>query len=156
MQCRNADRIIGSNPEQEYGDNNYMQWARETLAAIDRDLRIDGTDSYYENQDRTQVSFIWGNIFLQYTYAEGAGLRADEWKGALMSCYQNLERHWSPDYKGIAGYCTLPGNGGHPRPLLRRERLDGHRAGKGIRADRRPDIPRKSPAGTEFHHVGRR
>ncbi|KAA2761120.1 alpha-1,6-mannanase, partial [Alistipes onderdonkii] len=34
------DRIIGSNPEQEYGDNNYMQWARETLAAIDRDLRI--------------------------------------------------------------------------------------------------------------------
>lgn len=56
------DRIIGSNPEQEYGDNNYMQWARETLAAIDRDLRIDGTDSYYENQDRTQVSFIWGTF----------------------------------------------------------------------------------------------
>lgn len=108
------DRIIGSNPEQEYGDNNYMQWARETLAAIDRDLRIDGTDSYYENQDRTQVSFIWGNIFLQYTYAEGAGLRADEWKGALMSCYQNLERHWSPDYKGIAGYCTLPVTAGTP------------------------------------------
>ena len=108
------DRIIGSNPEQEYGDNNYMQWARETLAAIDRDLRIDGTDSYYENQDRTQVSFIWGNIFLQYTYAEGAGLRADEWKGALMSCFQNLERHWSPDYKGIAGYCTLPVAAGTP------------------------------------------
>ena len=126
------DRIIGSNPEQEYGDNNYMQWARETLAAIDRDLRIDGTDSYYENQDRTQVSFIWGNIFLQYTYAEGAGLRADEWK------------------------LHAARNGGHPRPLLRRERLDGHRAGKGIRADQRPDIPRKSPAGTEFHHVGRR
>ncbi|MFR0895193.1 MAG: glycoside hydrolase family 76 protein [Alistipes onderdonkii] len=55
-----------------------------------------------------------GNIFLQYTYAEGAGLRADEWKGALMSCYQNLERHWSPDYKGIAGYCTLPVTAGTP------------------------------------------
>ena len=144
------DRIIGSNPEQEYGDNNYMQWARETLAAIDRDLRIDGTDSYYENQDRTQVSFIWGNIFLQYTYAEGAGLRADEWKGALMSCYQNLERHWSPDYKGIAGYCTLPVTAGTP------DRYYDENGWMGIRADRRPDIPRKSPAGTEFHHVGRR
>lgn len=108
------DRIIESDPEEEYGDNDYMQWARETLAAIDRDLRIDGTDSYYENQDRTQVSFIWGNIFLQYAYAEGAGLRADEWKGALKACYLNLEGHWSPDYKGIAGYCTLPVASGTP------------------------------------------
>lgn len=107
-------RIIGTDPEKQYGDNDYLAWARETLATIDGDLRIDGTDSYYENQDRTQVSFIWGNIFLQYAYAEGAGLRADEWKGSLMDCYRNLERHWSPDYRGIAGYCTLPTASGTP------------------------------------------
>lgn len=108
------DRIIGGNPEQEYGDNDYMQWARETLAAIDRDLGVDGMDSYYENQDRAQVSFIWGNIFLQYAYAEGAGLRADEWTGPLMNCYRNLENYWTPDYRGIAGYCTLPPASGTP------------------------------------------
>lgn len=108
------DRIIGGNPDAQYGDNDYMARARRTLAAIDRDLRIEGTDSYYENQDRTQVSFIWGNIFLEYAYAEGAGLRADEWGGALTDCYRNLERHWSADYRGIAGYATLPVGDGVP------------------------------------------
>lgn len=108
------DRIIGGDPDRDYGDNDYMARARQTLAAIDRDLRIAGTDSYYENQERSQVSFIWGNIFLEYAYAEGAGLRADEWQGTLMQCYRNLEHHWSPDYKGIAGYATQPVGGGVP------------------------------------------
>lgn len=108
------DRFIDDDPEAEFGDNDYMEWSRETLAAINRDLRIEGTDSYYENQNRNQVSFIWGNIFLLYTYAEGAGLRADEWEGELSKCFLNLENHWSPDYRGIAGYCTAPLSSGTP------------------------------------------
>ncbi len=108
------DRFIDDDPEEEFGDNDYMEWSRETLAAINRDLRIEGTDSYYENQNRNQVSFIWGNIFLLYTYAEGAGLRADEWEGELSRCFLNLENHWSPDYRGIGGYCTAPLSSGAP------------------------------------------
>ena len=108
------DRFIDEDPEDVFGDNDYMEWSRETLAAINRDLRIEGTDSYYENQNRNQVSFIWGNIFLLYTYAEGAGLRADEWEGELSKCFLNLENHWSPDYRGIAGYCTAPLSSGTP------------------------------------------
>lgn len=102
------DRIIGSNPEQEYGDNNYMQWARETLAAIDRDLRIDGTDSYYENQDRTQVSFIWGNIFLQYTYAKAPGCVPTNGKALAPVLLPEPGTPLSPDYKGIAATARCP------------------------------------------------
>ena len=76
--------------------------------AIDNDLKISGTHSYYENQDRSQVSFIWGNIFLLYTYTEGISLSKSEWSDALMNCFLNFDNYWHPNYKGIAGYATLP------------------------------------------------
>ena len=102
------DIIIDTDPGVEIGNNDYYTWCKETLSVIDNDLKISGTHSYYENQDRSQVSFIWGNIFLLYTYTEGISLSKSEWSDALMNCFLNFDNYWHPNYKGIAGYATLP------------------------------------------------
>lgn len=102
------DIIIDTDPGVEIGNNDYYTWCKETLSVIDKDLKISGTHSYYENQDRSQVSFIWGNIFLLYTYTEGISLSKSEWSDALMNCFLNFDNYWHPNYKGIAGYATLP------------------------------------------------
>ena len=101
------DIIIDTDPGVEIGNNDYYTWCKETLSVIDKDLKISGTHSYYENQDRSQVSFIWGNIFLLYTYTEGISLSKSEWSDALMNCFLNFDNYWHPNYKGIAGYCQL-------------------------------------------------
>lgn len=102
------DIIIMDDPKTEIGDNDYMTWSEETLNTIDKDLKMPGSNSYFENQDRSQTSFIWGNIFLMYTYNEGTILDKAEWSGKLMDCFQNFNNYWHPNYKGIAGYATLP------------------------------------------------
>ena len=102
------DIIIDTDPGVEIGNNDYYTWCKETLSVIDKDLKISGTHSYYENQARSQVSFIWGNIFLLYTYTEGISLSKSEWSDALMNCFLNFDNYWHPNYKGIAGYATLP------------------------------------------------
>ncbi len=102
------DIIIDTDPGVEIGNNDYYTWCKETLSTIDKDLKISGTHSYYENQDRSQISFIWGNIFLLYTYTEGISLSKSEWSDALMNCFLNFDNYWHPNYKGIAGYATLP------------------------------------------------
>lgn len=104
------DVIIDDNPNIEISKNDYFAWSKETLDVIDKDLKIADTNSYYENQDRSQVSFIWGNIFLLYTYAEAISLDKSEWSDVMMNCYQNFNNYWHPNYKGIAGYATLPTN----------------------------------------------
>ena len=98
------DIIIDTDPGVEIGNNDYYTWCKETLSVIDKDLKISGTHSYYENQDRSQVSFIWGNIFLLYTYTEGISLSKSEWSDALMNCFLNFDNYWHPNYKLTSDY----------------------------------------------------
>lgn len=110
---RVPDNIIQGGEDLGSINNKYYQWGVETLNAIDRDLKINGTDSYYENQKKDQVSFIWGNIFLLYAYDEMIQLDRNLGQRKIKSCFDNLERHWHPDYKGVAGYSTSPIQAGY-------------------------------------------
>ena len=95
--------------------NQYDAWCRTTLDATDRDLKMSGSNSYYENQDKNQISFIWGNIFLLYTYAAGADVNPSVWKQSLTACVANTDNYWTTGYNGKDGYATLPtANGGSP------------------------------------------
>jgi uncharacterized protein YyaL (SSP411 family) len=89
-------------------ENNYMEWAQTTLSAIDRDLKMANSDSYYENQNRSQISYIWGNIFLLYAYAEGVKINTESWTSYLEQCIINCEKYWTTGYNNKDGYATLP------------------------------------------------
>lgn len=88
--------------------NNYGIWSEQTLDVIDRDLKIVGTDSYYENNNRNSRSFIWGNIFLMYAYTTGTDIYPELYKDKLAKCIVDLNDYWTSGYKGKDGYATLP------------------------------------------------
>jgi rhamnogalacturonyl hydrolase YesR len=89
-------------------ENDYMEWAQATLNIIDRDLKITGSDAYYEDQNRSYISYIWGNIFLLYAYVEGVKLDATTWSPYLDKCITNCEKYWTTNYNNKDGYATLP------------------------------------------------
>lgn len=93
-------------------ENNYYRYALDALNAVDRDLRISNSVSYYENQKRDFISYIWGNIFLLYAYSEMFELDNKVGTEKLEECYNNFELYFSPDYKNISGYCNTQIEGG--------------------------------------------
>lgn len=97
--------IVGGNTP-NYSE--YEEWSATTLNAIDRDLKIAGTNSYYENQNRDHISFIWGNIFHLYAYVQGTGLNSEMWKQNLVQCIANSDSYWTTGYNNKNGYATLP------------------------------------------------
>jgi rhamnogalacturonyl hydrolase YesR len=89
-------------------ENDYLQWAQATLNTIDRDLKITGSDSYYEDQNKSHISYIWGNIFLLYAYTEGVRIDAPIWSPYLDKCITNCEKYWTTGYNNKDGYATRP------------------------------------------------
>jgi uncharacterized protein YyaL (SSP411 family) len=89
-------------------ENNYLEWAQATFNAIDRDLKMPDSDAYYENQNKSHISYIWGNIFLLYAYVEGVKIDATTWDPYLDKCITNCEKYWTTDYNNKNGYATLP------------------------------------------------
>lgn len=104
-----AEVVIGGD---ELNVNQYDAWCQATIDATDRDLKISGTNSYYENQNRDHLSFIWGNIFLLYTYATGTEINSSAWQQNLSACVANTDNHWTTGYNSKDGYATLPVTGG--------------------------------------------
>lgn len=102
--------VIPDNPDRI--ENMYTEWCSATLQTIDRDFRISGTDSYYENQNRDCISFIWGNIFLLYTYNYLYMADAVKFQGDLKKCIVNIDKYWTTGYKGKDGYATCPAPNG--------------------------------------------
>jgi len=96
-------------------DNDYSGWAQTTLSTIDKDFKMPNSSSYYENQNKDQISFVWGNIFLLYTHTEGVKFNQSAWTTTLSNTVANCESYWTTGYKGKDGYATLPiPNGGQP------------------------------------------
>lgn len=150
------DIIIDTDPGVEIGNNDYYTWCKETLSVIDKDLKISGTHSYYENQDRSQVSFIWGNIFLLYTYTEGISLSKSEWSDALMNCFLNLITTGIPTIKVLQDmplYLRVPRR--FPT-VLRRKRMDSNRTLRCLSGNSKQFLLGKSQRGTRFFPFGRR
>lgn len=107
--CASCGSTVQSPVEPEFA-----RWGRQTLEAIERDHRIPDQSGYYENQDKSNVAFTWGNSMLLLAYAKAAEYDPS-YQAPLESLMTHMDRYWVTS-QGIGGYDHLP----HPKERVER------------------------------------
>lgn len=90
-------------------DYDFRAWGKEALEVIERDHATSAAGNYYEDQNRRNISFIWGKGKLLIAYANAARLEP-EYHDNLANLIDSINRYWV-EHEGIGGYDHLP----HPR-----------------------------------------